>query len=255
MASLTALLKLINTFLNSVTHSNSLCVFTFLIYFGIPIPAFCQIDSVRVDPASQGVVDVDDRLSAGGKTATIAMFIPASILTITHHEIGHTILARLCGDKSSTFYFYKNNSLGFNEYDHAKLTRFGNTVVSAGGIMFSQSLAHTSDLALRTIPMSPFMQRTTAMIYVVAKFDQVFQVFQGILKSEKFYQFQRYERPSGTDMVDFSYYVSNGNHKTFLWVNVGLVTLSALDVYLCRNQIKRNWQILFNRKRFWMRRA
>lgn len=221
-----------------------------IILLFISKPAISQSDSSHTKKSRLEMIDLNHELSSGQKWATIAMFIPASVLMINNHEIGHTVFSRICGDRSSHYYFYHNNSLGFNVYDHTKLSRFGNTIVPLGGVVFSQSLAQASNLALKNIPMSPFLQRTTALIYTIAKFDQSFQVLQGLLKSDKFYLIEKHNHPSGTDIVDFGYYAANGQHKKFIWINAGLVAITALDIYLSRHQIKRNWQVLFNKKKY-----
>ncbi len=198
------------------------------------------------------LVKTDTALTGNQSLATVLMFVPTSFLMINMHEIGHTALAKLSGDRSAGYYFYRRDPrcIGCNFYDHTKLSRVQNVLVPLGGVVFSQSLAQLADLSLRNVPMSPFLQRTVALTYTVSKFDMSFQVLQGVLKANRFNNIVRYGLPSGTDMVDAAFYAANGNQRKFNWITFAFVALATTDIYLSRNQIKRNWRILANKQRY-----
>jgi hypothetical protein len=200
---------------------------------------------------SKRIILVDaqnDTLNPAQKFGTFFFIIPAGFLMINEHEIGHTIFARLTGDPQAHYYLTKNGSLGLNEYDVNKLSTFGKTAVPLAGVLFSQGLAQLSDMALRKIQMPRVLQQFTAAVFLVSKVDFAFQSIQG-------FRPLRWDRltvkgKSGIDMQDFAFNLSGGRKGGTRAVLVGTLLVSALDIYLSRHQISRNWQIFRGKKMY-----
>ncbi|MEM8893493.1 MAG: hypothetical protein AAGC88_02875 [Bacteroidota bacterium] len=192
------------------------------------------------------------RLTPLQSTLTTLSFFPSALLMVTNHEIGHTVVARLSGDKSASFKLYGSlpsggTCFGCSFYDHTALSRFENALVPVGGFLFSQGLAFGSNTLLQNVSMLKGLQRFTALTYLLAKFDMSFQSLQGILRNNEFEAMAQTGVPSGTDVNAFAYFAANGNKVAYNWIRIGMVILSALDIYLFRKTISRNWKVLMNK--------
>ena len=76
-----------------------------------------------------------------GLAALIALCAPViTVVMITVHEIGHTVVARLLGDGRATFILVGNSCIGCNLYDSARQSPWGNVAVNLGGLLFTAAL-------------------------------------------------------------------------------------------------------------------
>jgi Peptidase M50B-like len=80
------------------------------------------------------------RVGLVGLVVVLAPVITAGM--ILTHEIGHTVVARLLGDRRATFVLYRRGScIGCNLYDSQKLSPWGNVAVSVAGVWFTALLS------------------------------------------------------------------------------------------------------------------
>ncbi|MEM9326450.1 MAG: hypothetical protein AAGA85_12365 [Bacteroidota bacterium] len=196
--------------------------------------------------------DNPPKLTVGASFTTALSFVPSSLIVITNHEIGHTLVARLAGDRSAYFKWVGSlpsggTCIGCSFYDPKALSRAGNALVPVGGFLFSQGLAFGTDALLKNLPMKKGLQRFVALTYLLAKFDMSFQSLQGLIQVNDFQAMKDTGIPSGTDMNAFAFYASNANRRGYHWILAGMMVLSAIDIYLCRKTISRNWRILINK--------
>ena len=145
--------------------------------------------------------------------AQYALFLGvAGFLMLNVHEIGHTVFARLFGDRSASYALYRlqpNGSvacIGCNAYDESQLSFLGNAVVTLGGVLFTQGLA----LLLlwyggrsRNAPCRGFC----AVLMNVCLFDAVVQVAQGLAADTA-----RQTALTRVDLADFVWLLSNRMH-------------------------------------------
>jgi hypothetical protein len=78
---------------------------------------------------------------AAAVTGLAVLCVPlVTVAMIITHEVGHTVVARLLGDRRATFLLYGNSCIGCNLYDSRRLTPWGNVAVSLGGVLFTALL-------------------------------------------------------------------------------------------------------------------
>lgn len=196
--------------------------------------------------------DNNPKLTPGQSLTTTLSFIPSALLVITNHEVGHTFIARISGDRSASFKLRGSlpsggTCFGCSFYDHTVLSRFENTLVPAGGFLFSQGLALGANALLKNVYMPKGVQRFTALTYLLAKFDMSFQSLQGVVRINDFDTMKRTGIPSGTDVNALAFFASNGARNSYNTIVASMVILSIVDIYLSRKSIARNWKILMNK--------
>lgn len=145
--------------------------------------------------------------------ARYALFLGLSFfLMLNVHEMGHTVFARLFGDRSASYALYRLQPdgsvacIGCNTYDESQLSFLGNAVVTLGGVLFTQGLA----LLLlwyagrsRNAPCRSFC----AVLMNVCLFDAVVQVAQGLAADTA-----RQTALTRVDLADFVWLLSNRMH-------------------------------------------
>jgi hypothetical protein len=190
--------------------------------------------------------DNDKELSVWAGVVTAAFVIPAGVIMINNHEIGHTVFARISGDKDAHYSLIKREAF----FDYTKLSRYENAIVPLGGILFSELLAEGSDLLNRNVAMPEWMHRLLSVTYFIAKADILMQTEQLWENSHFYNKMKKSGAPCGSDFVDFSFYISNGNRSGFNCLRIGLTSIGILDMAFSWNKIKRNWQIATGKKVF-----
>jgi hypothetical protein len=186
------------------------------------------------------------KLSPWACVATAALVIPAGIIMINNHEIGHTVFARAAGDRNSHYSLLKRE----NYFDYTKLSRYGNAVVPMGGVIFSELMAEGCALLNGNVNMPNWIHRFLSVLYLVAKCDLILQTEQ-LWENSYFYKdMKRTGAPGNSDFVDFSFYMANGNKTGFNWLKAGLTTIPIIDVYFSWNKIKINWAVITGKKEY-----
>lgn len=139
----------------------------------------------------------------------ILLLIPAFLIGFTVvHEMGHTILARILGDPSSTFYLTKieesSACLGCNIYDHARLTSMENLLVSAGGWLATQIVAILLLVLSKTVAGKAWMTSLLGRLALAFAFlDVSVQGIQGLL-----YDIEQHSWPTNVDPMDIMLLIS-----------------------------------------------
>jgi hypothetical protein len=86
---------------------------------------------------------------AGAVTCLVVLCAPVTtFVMIITHEVGHTVVARLLGDRRATFRLVGHGCYGCNLYDSARLSPWGNVAVSLGGVLFTALLTVAAVVAL-----------------------------------------------------------------------------------------------------------
>jgi len=188
--------------------------------------------------------DNESKLSTLACFGTAALFIPAGLVMINNHEVGHTVIAFAAGDKNAHYSLFGRESF----FDYTKLSRLDNALAPMGGVIFSELLAQGCDYLNGTVAMPDFMHRFLSVMYLIGKFDMLMQTEEMWTNSHRYKDMKESGAPCGTDFVDFSFYLSNGNRDGFNSLRIGLNSLSVLSWYFSWNTIKKNWDIVTGKK-------
>jgi hypothetical protein len=103
------------------------------------------------------------------------VFIPASVLFLMNHELGHYTFASLWGAENARFGLIRKrpdggHQLGWTEWQ-GDLGGVGNSCAFLGGVIFSRGLAEGSDLLARSVPLPNMIQRFFSITYLLGRFD------------------------------------------------------------------------------------
>lgn len=161
----------------------------------------------------------------------IILSIPVLLLIFTViHETGHTLTARLFGDRNSTFYLVKideqGTCLGCNISDHTKLSHLGNLAVSISGLLFTQVSAVLLLLLARKTPGNTFQRRLLLVAGFIFVMDVPAQVLQGLL-----YDITSHTFPTGVDLMDFMLLVSQKTGSSQVFLKLVLALLAGVYLY------------------------
>jgi len=140
----------------------------------------------------------------------VAFVVVSLFVMINIHEIGHTVFARLFGDKHAFYALYRLHAdgslacIGCNVYNEANLSFLGNIFVTLGGIIFSQALAITALWYREKTKTTQMLGRFARVLAFVCLFDVVFQVAQGMAANTA-----QQVALTRVDIADFVWLVTN----------------------------------------------
>lgn len=188
--------------------------------------------------------DNDSKTSIGSNIGTFAFALPAVAILVNNHEIGHTLFAKVLGDRKAHYSLLDAETF----VDTTKLTKFGNTLLPLGGVLFSELLAEGYDQINRYIEMPDWLHRLLAVGYLVTKLDIGLQTYQILGKHET----NTFDGTAGSrpDFVEFTFYISNGNKKYLTLSQIGFCSIFALDVALSIEKFRRNWEIAIGKMKY-----
>jgi hypothetical protein len=162
----------------------------------------------------------------------IILLIPALLVGFTVvHELGHTILARALGDPDSTFYLVKidegGTCLGCNIYDHTRISKGGNLLVSLGGLLATQLAALGTLFGYTKAPQGTFVERLSIVIAVGFAFlDVPVQTIQGLV-----YDLNSQTWPTNVDPVDAMLLISDWSGAGQVTLKIGMLLISIAYLY------------------------
>lgn len=116
---------------------------------------------------------------------TLVFTLAVLVIALNVHEIGHTLVAQLSGDRSARYFLYRHDvahgtCLGCNIYDASRLSYMGNVAVTVGGVVTTQLFA-VALLAWSSRQKRYSLRRRASLIAAVTfAVDAPLQVFQAI---------------------------------------------------------------------------
>ena len=101
--------------------------------------------------------------------------VPAGVLWLLNHELGHFTIASIAGAKNPRMGIWKKKPeggfmLGWTEWDGA-LSDGGTAASALGGVVFSRGLAEGVDLLTSNVRMPSWSQPFLAMTFILGRFD------------------------------------------------------------------------------------
>lgn len=198
--------------------------------------AFLSVSSVTDQSAKKR----GERNRVKTASSDLLVFFPASFLWVTVHETGHLFFARLFGDDTARFSFYKNDEKGFSigrfEYDKTKMGAWGNAAISIGGVGFSRGLAELSDIGIRKYPLPPLSQKLLSMTFILSRFDFPSYVFRNAFWAPRDHPQQ--------DIEQFVFTISGDNDLARIGLYGSLLGLATLDLMLDWSRISTHFHVL-----------
>jgi hypothetical protein len=124
-----------------------------------------------------------DSLAAGstGRSTAVAIavdavvLVPAGVLWLMDHELGHLTMASIAGAKNPRMGIWKEKPeggfmLGWTEWDN-QLSNAGTAATSIGGVVFTRGLAEGVDLLTSNVRIPSWLQPFMAMTFTLGRFD------------------------------------------------------------------------------------
>ncbi len=159
-----------------------------------------------------------------------ALFV-ALLLMVNLHEIGHTLAARLFGDRQAVYYLYKSFPngrvcFGCNIYDEKKLSTLGNVLVTVAGLLVTQFFVVDLLFLRKIAPLKPLMRRLVNVFILVLLLDLPVQLIQGLAAPT-----QTQTSLTWVDLADFNYLVSSPLDVSTSVIKIGLALAAGLYLY------------------------
>jgi hypothetical protein len=191
---------------------------------------YAQQDSLRLHQESGATVIATD----------VALFVPASILFIMNHELGHYAMASAFGGHNVRFGLVRTKAdgghqLGWTDWDNS-LSGTGTTFAALGGVVFSRGLAEESDCLVKNVSMPPWTQRFFSITFLLGRFDFARYVLMDALEDLGGRQ--------GSDMATVARQIGGVDGGSRAIVYVAMAGIALADLLLDWDRVAVYWGIL-----------
>jgi hypothetical protein len=189
-----------------------------------------QQDSLRLQRESTGTVIATD----------VALFVPASLLFIMNHELGHYTVASAFGGHNVRFGLIRTRAdgghqLGWTDWDNP-LSGTGTAFAALGGVLFSRGLAEGSDCLVTLVAMPPWTQRFFSITFLLGRFDFARYVLMDALEDLGGRQ--------GSDMATVARQIGGADGGSRGIVYVAMAGIALADLLLDWDRVAMYWGIL-----------
>jgi hypothetical protein len=189
-----------------------------------------QQDSLRLRQESTTTVVLTD----------VVMFVPASVLFLMNHELGHYTMASAFGGHNVRFGLIRTrpdggHQLGWTDWDNP-LSGTGTTFAALGGVVFSRGLAEGTDCLVKNVSMPPWTQRFFSITFLLGRFDFARYVLMDALEDLGGRQ--------GSDMATVARQIGGTDGGSRAIVYVAMAGIAVVDLLLDWDRIAMYWGIV-----------
>ena len=200
-----------------------------ILLFCLAAESHAQKDSTRIQQESGATVIATD----------VALFVPASILVLMNHELGHYTMASAFGGHNVRFGLIRTkpdggHQLGWTDWDNP-LSGTGTVFAALGGVVFSRGLAEGSDCLVKSVAMPPWAQRFFSITFLFGRFDFARYVLMDALVELGGRQ--------GSDMATVTRQIGGTEGSSRAIVYVAMAGIALADLLLDWDRVAMYWGI------------